>query len=382
MHPPQSHRKDERAKQAKSTVNKTIPALLKSDWRARKGVEAAELIVDPPPLAGCAQRGPNTDLEKDGIEINIVAVDTVTAALRLCNSENTTRSKKEAVVGILNMASPLRPGGGFLNGATSQEEFLCMRTTLYPSLQESFYRLPEIGGVWTPDVLVFRDGKREANELAKTQRRHVGVVSAAMLRFPELHGDGKYYALQQDYDMAERKMRAVMRIFTSKNVSRIVLGAWGCGAYGNPVAQIASLWKKVLLGDTVCETTGMKASANKGYEIWSGVKKVTFAVTDRGIAEEYTKCFGIELESEAEAEGTGSADIEEIYTDDRSTHELQSRIEELEAQIAQARTTILRSGLEDILATLRHQLNDLGKEKATGSEYSCEPAANEGEVGG
>jgi len=38
------------------------------------------------------------------------------------------------------MASPLRPGGGVLTGATSQEEFLCARTTLYPSLREKFYR--------------------------------------------------------------------------------------------------------------------------------------------------------------------------------------------------------------------------------------------------
>lgn len=183
VQPPQGHRKDARAKQAKATINKTIPALLKSDSRARKGVEDAELIADPPQNTLPVHEGKKVDQETNEIEISIAAVDTITCALRLSDRhDGTTKSRKEGKIGILNMASPLRPGGGFLNGAASQEEFLCMRTTLYPSLQDSFYRLPDVGGVWTHDVLVFRDGSPEANELTKRQRRHVGVVSAGTLR--------------------------------------------------------------------------------------------------------------------------------------------------------------------------------------------------------
>ena len=48
---PQAYRKAARAKAAKSTVSKTIPALLSSDRRARRGVDAAELIFDPPAAA-------------------------------------------------------------------------------------------------------------------------------------------------------------------------------------------------------------------------------------------------------------------------------------------------------------------------------------------
>lgn len=48
---PQAHRKDVRAKQAHSIINKTIPALLASNARARRGVEEASLIVDPPALS-------------------------------------------------------------------------------------------------------------------------------------------------------------------------------------------------------------------------------------------------------------------------------------------------------------------------------------------
>ncbi|KAJ9637840.1 hypothetical protein H2199_007335 [Coniosporium tulheliwenetii] len=45
---PQAWRKEARAKAAKATASRTIPALLSSDRRARRGVDAAELIVDPP----------------------------------------------------------------------------------------------------------------------------------------------------------------------------------------------------------------------------------------------------------------------------------------------------------------------------------------------
>jgi hypothetical protein len=86
------------------------------------------------------------------------------------------------------MASPIRPGGGFLDGANSQEEFLCARTTLFPSLWDSFYRLPEIGGIYTPDVLVFRDSTPEANDLTKRDRYFLDVVSAGMFRFPDSRG--------------------------------------------------------------------------------------------------------------------------------------------------------------------------------------------------
>ncbi len=96
------------------------------------------------------------------------------------------------------MASPLRPGGGVLSGATSQEESLCARTTLLPSLRDDFYRLPEVGAVYTPDVLVF--GRWDADgsgadavgeEMARRAWFYVDVVSAAMLRFPDVvDGDG------------------------------------------------------------------------------------------------------------------------------------------------------------------------------------------------
>ncbi|KAF3053861.1 hypothetical protein E8E11_011286 [Didymella keratinophila] len=249
---PPAIRKDIRAKQARHIINKVVPSVIASNARARRGADNSELIVDPGPASSQdvkkideggedaayvkrkgqgrrkAKGGPDTDgtepapskpkskksgkrrnnpLDKDFSSlslhvaataptsppkprtIKVITTDSLTAAQNLKSTLNP--SKKSPNVCILNMASPLRPGGGVLAGATSQEEFLCARTTLLPSLKESFYRLPELGGVFTRDVLVFRTSGplgESSGELGNAERFFVDVVSAGILRFPDLEG--------------------------------------------------------------------------------------------------------------------------------------------------------------------------------------------------
>jgi uncharacterized protein (TIGR02452 family) len=71
-----------------------------------------------------------------------------------------------------------------LSGATSQEESLCVRSTLYAFLREEFYRLPSRASIYTPDVLVFRD--QDLRDLPKRDRFYVDVISCAALQFPEV----------------------------------------------------------------------------------------------------------------------------------------------------------------------------------------------------
>ncbi|KAK5989416.1 hypothetical protein PT974_10935 [Cladobotryum mycophilum] len=295
--------RDERAKAAKAFLNKRLPAILKSNTRARKGVEHAELIVDPPPVstkrdAGGSREpagdGEHDENEEKSISIRLQVGDTLEAASRLV-VPNPSKPHHKPRVAILNMASPLRPGGGVLTGATSQEEWLCARTSLYPSLREEFYRLPEVGGVYTPDVLVCKMWDDEALELKSQDQFFINVITAAMLRLPDVEEQRGVvvYAEQKDRDIVLQKMRAVMRILLSKGVERVVLGAWGCGAYANPVGEIARAWKRVLLG-TKSKKTGQKESID-GLDI-------VFAIKDRRMALQFAEAFGPELVMENEDE--------------------------------------------------------------------------------
>ncbi|KEQ80612.1 hypothetical protein M438DRAFT_247796, partial [Aureobasidium pullulans EXF-150] len=279
---PQANRRSDRAKRAKETVNKVIPDLLKSSPRARHGIHNAVLTSDPKPEKDIKSSTSN-------LTIRLCNTDSLTAARRLTHS-SPTRSTN---VCILNMASPLRPGGGFLDGATSSEEFLCMRTTLYASLWDDFYRLPELGGIVTPDVLVHRDSTPEAEDLPKRERFFVDIISAAMIRFPETNSarlaekeeaDGSCSCgvsyCDRDRELVTHKMRGVLRMAQARGAEKLILGAWGCGAYGNPVREVAKIWKRVILGTT------------RKAESWPGIKEIVFAITDRGQLKEFEKCFG------------------------------------------------------------------------------------------
>ncbi|KAK8075283.1 hypothetical protein PG997_009946 [Apiospora hydei] len=364
--PPAAFRKDVRAKKAKATLNKTIPALLSTHPRSRRGNEAAELIANPPALKAAqhedskaSQKGTSTvdTTQNAAPRLILQATDTLTAARRLLEDPDSGRSdlaNKAARVGILNMASPLSPGGGFLNGAGSQEEYLCMRTTLLPSLKDEFYRLPELGGVYTPDVLVFRD--EAGNDLEKKDRWFVDCVSAGMLRFPDISVDEETgrgsYVLGKDKELVSDKMRSVMRIFQAKNVKNVVLGAWGCGAYGNPVGEIAAVWKRVLLGNTSNKQARGK-NKTKG-ESWQGIETVVFAIKDSGMAEAFEEAFGEGLTRDEPAQ-----ESEEELDDDPDTarvREIEEKIEQLELQVQQAKSTQLQDGLRSILANLHTQL--------------------------
>lgn len=319
--------RNSRSKAAKDVIIREIPAILKANARARRGIEAAELIADPPPpptppkppALDQLQNGSSTSPDKPtpslpGITLRITS--TLEAARRLLTrpDQSPPQRSRSPRVAILNMASPLRPGGGVLSGAASQEEYLCARTTLYPSLREEFYRLPEIGGIYTPDVLVFRhwdhDSGAGAELLPKADRFFVDVVSAGMLRFPDLEGgeEGEHrgYAEQKDREMVVRKMRGVLGILRAKGVDRVVLGAWGCGAYGNPVGEVAAAWRKVLLGKTRGRGPGGGRIAVRG-DGWEGLE-VVFAIKDAKMAERFAAAFGPGMEVEEVASGNGEAD--------------------------------------------------------------------------
>jgi uncharacterized protein (TIGR02452 family) len=392
----QGFRKDQRAKQARATVNKTVPQILASDARARKGVEQAQLFSEnteasskrtsrnsktrhacqrsrAEPKDGTNRLGQSSSITAESnqdeisVKIHVRFADTLEAARDLYVS---SKSKKN--VAILNMASPLRPGGGVLNGATSQEESLCSRTTLLPSLREEWYRLPEVGGIWSPDVLVFRlPGRNGDEELAKANRFYVDVVSSAMIRFPDViekpatrgdsdeeseeensHSIERVYAAQKDRDLALEKMRAVISMLVIQRTERVVLGAWGCGAYGNPMNEICAAWKRAIFG-----------SKSRSVDLGT-IKEIVFAIKDARMVHDFVQYWGDEATVEQMDKTDRSSSAANAY--DEHVAELAQKIEALELQIAEAKTPMLKQGLEGTLHTLKQEF---AKAHRQASEY-------------
>lgn len=384
---PQSNRRSDRAKKAKETVNKVIPDLLKSSPRARHGVHNAILTTDPKPVKDVDEANGSYHLT-----IRLANTDSLTAARRLTQSSrrqsaaasasnSSKQTAKTSNVCVLNMASPLRAGGGFLEGATSSEEFLCMRTTLYASLWDDFYRLPELGGIVTPDVLIHRDSTPEAEDLPKRERFFVDMISAAMIRFPETNsarmadkeeGEGGCSCgvsyCDRDRELVTHKMRAVLYMAQARGAEKLVLGAWGCGAYGNPVREVAKIWKRVLLG------TARKA------ESWPGLKEIVFAITDRGQLKEFEKCFGDVVVQESVSPPPEMARVSPDAGTRSPTSDLisdlVSKIQETELQLDQISNPRSKARLREVLANLNKQLTQVGSGPAE-DEMPPDPSENE-----
>ncbi|KAG9191064.1 hypothetical protein G6011_09152 [Alternaria panax] len=305
----------------------------------------------------------------------IVATDSLTAAHMLAHPSmynDTTiptskqSSKKQPNPCILNMASPLRPGGGVLTGATSAEESLCARTTLLPSLKESYYRLPEYGAIYTHDVLVFRSALPlgdSAGELPPTERWYVDVISAGMLRFPELEGeeeDEEKRLSKKDREMVEAKIRGVLRIAEQKGVRSLVLGAWGVGAYGNPVNDIAEAFAKVLsAGPLPLASAGKKSSKSPlmVVETFPTIEHIIFAIPNRKVASGFAAAFGGKIQVE-DGPGASVDDDEEDDEEDKVAEELRSKIQEMEGQISKVWNPDLKARLGSILEGLKAQLKE------------------------
>ncbi|MCD8200901.1 MAG: TIGR02452 family protein [Clostridia bacterium] len=154
---------------------------------------------------------------------------------------------------VLNLASSSRPGGAIREGANGQEESLCRKSSLLLSLESekagAYYdcgkslntRLGTDAVMISPSVLVIRDGGDEL--LAEPFRIAVMSCSAPMVR---LGFEGK--TTEEYEEMLFGRIEGMLRCAAHLGYRRLVLGAFGCGAFGNDAATVARAFDKALRG--------------------------------------------------------------------------------------------------------------------------------------
>lgn len=355
--------RDERARRARDTVNKVIPEYLRTSPRARHGIHKSVVIADPEPQTQGIAISAKTRIRLKEIDTLSAARQMTSSSRRASVSANLSRdqnTRRVPNVCVLNQASAIRPGGGFLDGVHSQEEFLCQRSTLFASLWDELYPLPEVGGVFSTDVLVFGDSTPEADELIKRDRVYIDVISATMIRFPgapRWRQDGDVVRpgcscgvslCDQDREVVTAKMNGVLRIAQAQGSEKLVLGAWGCGAYGNPPKEIARLWKKA-----ICGTSKTPVS-------WPGIKEIVFAITDRPVLKEFEKCFADITASTEERSPSPERDLDPSSVSEEQVQALITEIQETEMQLSHLQNLRTRGRLRDKLTNLNKRLAELG----------------------
>lgn len=246
-----------RMKTAKET-QQVLPSILQS----LPGINpvACELFeyetLPPLQASSCPNRTP-----AGKITIRVIQEDTLNAAIELANAHGSAPGR----VAVLNNANPSIPGGPWLQGVMAQEEEICYRSSLSYSLPQELYPWTETQGIYSPDVVVIRDDQASGHNLLvpDTEPIDLPIISVISIAAPTRVKAGvqkigltdgvqrvtierEVYARREDRDRMKMKMRFCLRIAASKGHGLLVLGAFGCGSFGNPKDDAAACWLEVL----------------------------------------------------------------------------------------------------------------------------------------
>jgi len=144
----------------------------------------------------------------------------------------------------LNFANGIQPGGGFQHGARAQEEVLCRSSALYSTLagdpMYAYHRerpLPDSSdwAILSPDVPVFRtDGGEELE-----RPWLLSFLTSAAPFAPTL-------CQPTSGDLLQKRISRILAIASSYGYDTLVLGAWGCGAFGNDPQRTALDFRRAL----------------------------------------------------------------------------------------------------------------------------------------
>lgn len=144
---------------------------------------------------------------------------------------------------VVDPASYRTPGGNYLNGGWGTEEQICAESNLFPVLEglrgvyHDANRHTTHGGLNSDRALYLSDIMFTTGGTMK--KRDVVVCAPP----------NRNFALQNHRSEAEcnmdlsNRIEALMRIAAVNGADTLVLGAFGCGFFGNEPEQVATLFK-------------------------------------------------------------------------------------------------------------------------------------------
>ncbi|GAB4141904.1 MAG: TIGR02452 family protein [Thermogutta sp.] len=190
----------------------------------------------------------------------------------------------------LNFASAKNPGGGFLSGGQGQEESLARSSALHASLLQAseFYErhraspslLYSDAVILSPGCPVFRndDGVllSKPHPVTFITSAAPNAVAAAKNRPDELPAIPEIFRRRSEY---------VLAVAAAHGYKRLVLGAWGCGVFGNDPAVVAAAFAGHLRG------------------VWAGrFERIVFSVHDTSASRSTFEAFRSALAPDARGE--------------------------------------------------------------------------------
>ena len=202
-------------------------------------------------------------------------VDSFAMALEQYKYKFLFSEKKENNVLVLNFANPVNPGGGVRRGARAQEEDLCRKSSLLFSLESDFAQryykynrslhtyMGSDAVILTPNVEIVKDTNGELLD-------ETVIVSVLTCAAPLVTRDMEGLSVEQYRELFYNRICGILKCAAFWGYQALVLGAFGCGAFGNDAKTVSDLFYKAL---KEFDYDGMKA---KDF-----FRRIDFAVLDR-----------------------------------------------------------------------------------------------------
>lgn len=188
---------------------------------------------------------PHAVLNSEHCNITCEDTDSFTMAYEIYNRYN------DAKIMVLNFANPYNPGGGVWRGANAQEEDLCRRSNLLFSLEsdgaKKYYQYNKEhknrdsyandygtnSMILTPNVTIIKD---------KAYKLHFEFASVSVLTMAAPIIQNKQYLSDEYIDIFFERITSVLLCAAHYGYTHLILGAWGCGAFGNDSETVAGLF--------------------------------------------------------------------------------------------------------------------------------------------
>lgn len=149
---------------------------------------------------------------------------------------------------ILIFADDVNPGGCIESGNGMQEETLFRRTMLVSYLMKNtditivpseLYQIKDDELIYCKDVPVLRLSEtynnQELNEIL-----YYSFIACPCIKFPGMS------MTEKEKKKVRNKIRLMIFTAVENHHKNLILGAWGCGAYGCDQKTMASLFKEVI----------------------------------------------------------------------------------------------------------------------------------------
>lgn len=226
----QNPRREARRAAAEQHTAEVAKRLAKDIERSRAGVATFDGM-------------PKTDVAEPCVpEVSVVAQDSVAAIL-----DSGRGYAQFCDLAVLDFASFVSPGGGYIKGTWAQEQALCADSYLFNVLDEQrdWYgenRRRNINcELYRERALVVPAVRFERNKV----HAYADVIVAAAPNAKRAQAD---YHISDDVlaDAMRTRIRFVLALIDSLGREKAVLGAYGCGAFGWDAEQVAEMFREEL----------------------------------------------------------------------------------------------------------------------------------------